>query len=549
MTRFARRVLAPVVLLLLLALPSLARIDAGRFLDQRPRLVLVVVIDQFRADYLTRHLARFLPARGKGGEPGGFRALMEGGAYFPQARTEVLQAMTCPGHLTLFTGAYPARTGVPLNRWYRPDLGRVAYGVEDPNFASVGAAAGDAAVGASPRLVRGTTFGDELKLAGLGSRVVSIALKDRAAVPMGGRLADAAIWFDAEKFRWTSSRYYVPEGALPAWVEAENAALDKRRGEPVVWEASGPGDGRSDDADAAGFSVRAKVGESDALHTPLGVELTVRMAKAALHALGLGKGRGPDVLAVSFSTHDAVGHERGPNSRMMEELTVVEDRALADLLGEVARSVPGGLRDVVIVLTADHGIPPRPAYLAPRRVPTGLLAEKDLAKTVEERLTRVFGKPSKGPWLRGAEDFNFFLNPDAMTERNADPVQVEDEAKSALAETAGIAAVFSASDVEAGTLPAAYRVSIERSYVPGVSGDVVAVPEPYFMNDYAETTHMTGYSYDATIPLLLAGPHVRPGVYATRAEPIDLAPTLSFLCGVVPPPISEGRVLDEALGE
>lgn len=154
--------------------PAFAAPPTG--IPARPKLVVALVIDQFRADYLLRFSDRFLPAKGKGDEVGGFRYLMTQGAYFPMAEYSLLQSMTCPGHATILTGSLPYQNGIPANAWNNSENGSYVYCAEDSKHQTVGAAKFDHA-GTSPRNLIGTTVGDELKNAGFPSRVVTIALK------------------------------------------------------------------------------------------------------------------------------------------------------------------------------------------------------------------------------------------------------------------------------------------------------------------------------------------------------------------------------------
>jgi hypothetical protein len=186
----------------------------------RPKLTLVLVIDQFRADYLTRFASRFLPSSGKNGEVGGFKYLMSKGAYFPQAKYDVLENMTCPGHATILTGSYPYLSGIVLNEWYDRSLGRMIYCVDDGDSPLVGSDLKGAESGVSPKNLVGTTVGDELKNSGRPSKIISIALKDRAAILLGGHRADLAVWLSSN-YRWVSSRYYVKDKELPRWIETQ----------------------------------------------------------------------------------------------------------------------------------------------------------------------------------------------------------------------------------------------------------------------------------------------------------------------------------------
>ena len=408
--------------------------------------------------------------------------------------------------------------------------------------------------GSSPRNLTANTFGDELKNAGFPSRVVSVSRSsDRAAILMGGHRADLAFWFDPKAFRWVSSRFYLPDEKLPEWLARLNqdvAAEVTREGpKPLEWKAAGPGTGFSDETPMTPFSHAFVPGSQESLATPLGLELTRDAALRAASQYALGRGKSTDVLAVSFSSHDWVGHAYGPNSREMEEMTVAEDSVLSELLNGLRVSLPGGLKDVAIVLTADHGMPASPDYLAEHRHPGGRLAPDDLSARIEEALNGAYGKIPGGKWVRFTDDLKFYLNRPWIARRHLDLARVEATAKAAIAERIGVQAVFTSEEVAARKLPPGMlERQILHTYIAGQSGDVDIVPKPYYMVATPDkVAHHTGYAYDRTVPIILSGAWFRPGVYSRRAEVIDIAPTLSFISGTIPPDATEGRVLSEGL--
>lgn len=524
-----------------------------------PKLVVVLVIDQFRADNLTRFVGRFLPATSAQGKPGGFRYLMEKGAYYPFAQYDLLQPMTGPGHATVLSGTYPYLMGIPVNEWYGLEQKQKVYCVEDPEFETVGKFKEREHLGTSPRNFLGTTVGDELKNAGWSSKVVSIALKDRAAILMGGHRADLALWMDPGTVSWVSSRFYLPNKKLPSWVAQLNAKQAARAGQLLLWELP-----KQPETSLAIFNVKREgaylkaIGESfphqitrgtySELVSPEGLTLTVEAAEAAVEGAKLGQGKGPDLLAVSFSSHDYVGHAFGPDSRENEEMVVAEDRAIARLLEFLGKKVPGGLGNVVIALTADHGVAPSAEWLAAHRMNAGTIDGAELQAKLEKRLEEKFGKVDGTPWLPYTVDFNFWVNRAALSAKKLSVDEVAAEVKRGLLEEKGFAYAFTATDVAKRQLPPGqHERRILKTYVPGRSGDVIGIGKPfYYVKEYT-ANHMADYSYDETVPLLIAGPGVRAGKQAVKAEVVDLAPTLSFLVGALPPSLSEGRVLSEAM--
>jgi hypothetical protein len=273
------------------------------FYADKPNLVVVLVIDQFRADYLLRFKPRFT---------GGLKYLLDNGAYFPLAEYEALQNMTCPGHATILTGAHPGGSGIPTNDWYDRVSGDRVYCVEDEAAATVGAETTKKHLGTSPRNLRATTVGDELKNAGYASRVVSIALKDRSAIALGGHRADIALWIDQDSMRWVTSTFYRPDRKLPAFADDLNAKIAASKGKTFIWEAAGQGTGLASaqtfggrskltfDEFGASFPHQVALGETPALVSPVGLTMTVDAAQAALADQKLRPHGVPDMLGVSF---------------------------------------------------------------------------------------------------------------------------------------------------------------------------------------------------------------------------------------------------------
>ncbi len=479
---------------------------AASWAPTKPKLVVVMVIDQFRADYLSRYRSEF--------RKDGFQALMNNGAYYPYGEYDVLQAMTAPGHATILTGAYPYQMGIPINDWYDQKTHSDMYCVEDRDVKSVGS---DSATSASPKNLIGSTVGDELKNVDSGGKVVGLALKDRAAVLLAGHRADLAFWWDMKKLRWVTSSYYRKDGKLPEWLEKLN--------------------------------VKNQAKTCD-LGEVCGVDLTVAAFKAALTGENMGRSAGPDILAVSFSTHDIAGHRFGPNSPQIKKITLAEDKAVAEIRAAVAAQVAGGLANVLFVLTGDHGVAPAPDYLKDTRLPSGQVSEPELIKSINEMLTKKYGASDKGGWIATSTDFNFFLDEEKIRGAKLDIHKMQTDIKALLLQTPEFAQVVTADDIEAGKLPpGAFARQLQKTYYPGRSGHVIALLKPFYImkEEKKATTHMTGYAYDRMVPILFSGFGIKNGLFAEKAEVIDIAPTLSFILGVIPPALSEGRVLSEAL--
>jgi predicted AlkP superfamily pyrophosphatase or phosphodiesterase len=527
-----------------------------------PKLVVVVVVDQLRADQLPRWNQSFLPARSKSGTPGGFRYLMEEGAYFPLAQYQHLQALTAVGHATIMTGAFPYQHHIILNEWLHPETGEEIHAATDPRFPIVGNAKGFVDKGISPRSLSGTTFIDELKNSGYQSKAVSVALKERSAVLLGGHRADLALWYNRSAASWISSRYYLPDGKLPDWVNSFNESLKSQTESTLHWEANPKESGTSlpdnrylekkSPLEEIGlnFPHKTQGNSRHALLFPYGVQITTDMAVTALEAMKLGKGPHTDVLAVSYSSHDVVGHTFGPNSRELEFLATFEDKMISRLLTSIDQQV--GLKNTLFVLTSDHGASPLTEYLQAVNVPAGRIDEAKILKTCEEIMVKAFGKAKHGTWMSGYSNLNYYINHNALRAAGLDVMTVRKRLGRDIRLQAKIMDnmlyAFTGEDVRERTLPPGiFTEQILRTYVEGRSGDIVFIPKPYHVYSTVPTVHVTGYSYDRYVPLLMAGPGIKPGRYGETVNIVDIAPTLAFLSGTVPPSGAEGRVLFEAL--
>ena len=570
-----------------------------------PRLVVVISIDQFRGDYLTRFADLWLPAVGVTGEPGqampgkvgGFRYLMERGAYFTDARHDHYPLFTGPGHAVLLTGAPPYKSGIVGNSWFDRELGRRRYCVADDASPLVGtgvtagaaapggapgtpsghgvAAAGAAApamtagpvrTGVSPATLRVSTVGDELKMATGGrARVWGLALKDRAAVLMAGRLADGALWFDDESGAWISSRFYRPDGTLPPWVAAWNAQRHADAWFGKEWTLSVPAAAlarvwtpgsrwaANPSGLGAGFPHRVDGGGARPgkdfynafVTTPFGNDFTLEMARELVRREGLGQGEVPDLLAINLSSNDYVGHAYGPDSPEVLDTAVRTDRQLAGFFDFLDQAVQGGLGGVLLVVTADHGVAPVPGAAREAKLPAGAFDEQAVAAAAERALQAAYGP---GKWVTALVEANLYLDLAALDAHQVPHAAAEDLAAAAVGRLPGIYAAYGRTRILEGRLPRTdVGDRIERSFHPKLSGDVVLVSDPFWVpGTLSGTTHGSPYAYDTQVPLLLAGPGIRPGRNAARVSTLDLAPTLADLLGVLPPAGSEGRVLAEA---
>lgn len=549
---------------------------------RRPRLVVVISIDQFRADYLRRLTDLYLPPM-NGKTVGGFRYLMTRGAYFVDARYGHFPLYTGPGHAVILTGGYPYKTGIVGNDWWSKTASAPVYCVDDARQKVVGAAAGSTAKPMGPLNLHSSTVGDELKLASGGeSKVITISLKDRAAILLGGHAQDASVWFDTAGGRWISSTAFCKTGKLPTWADAINAQAIPDKSLGATWNLSVPlaalsGRGFQPDLgpnqNPGGLGLRFphhvgaeknKANYGAFTLTPAANDYVFATAEAAVSAEKLGqRGDSPDLLALNLATNDYVGHAFGPYSPEALDVAVQTDRALSGFLNYLQRTVPGGLSQVAFAVTADHGVAPNPEDSVDRNLFAGRVPEAGVTKAMSDALSAQFGADT---WLAQGADGKpsglvdgvyLYLSEDAVTRalqsgKATSRAQIEDTAAAAVATVSGIYACYTRHQIMTGALPRTELAShIGNGFDPAVAGDLVVIISPFYeggtLGVSSGTTHGTPYIYDTHVPLLLTGFGVTPGVYSDPVSIADLAPTLCSLLGIEYPSGCDGVLLRQAL--
>lgn len=524
------------------------------------RLVVVVSIDQMRADYLTRFAQHYLPAHSEAGV-GGFAWLTKSGAWYANAHIAHVPTFTGPGHATLLTGSAPSLNGIVGNSWFERADGRVRSCVADGTVRTAG---GEGRAG-SPRALLVTTVGDELKLAtGGAAKVVAISFKDRPAILMAGHKADLALWLDDASGAWVTSTYYRPDGSLPEWVRALNAERPMDAYAGRVWGPLLEADAYRATLDPAGRALGASPPFAHPLGgqpvadqafrealavSGLGNELMVEVTRRAVRAESLGQDDAPDLLLLSLSTNDFVGHDHGPHSAEVLDTYVRTDRVVASVLQDLDRVVPGGLESVLVVLTADHGVADVPEQVGEAGSAVAGRARPDAVnEAVEKSLDAVHGADD---WVAACTRTlpNVYLNQARIAAHALQPEQVETVAARAAMTVPGVYAALTRSQLLTGQVPPTdWARAVVLGFHPRRSGDLVLVPQPGWIAAANGTTHGSPWVYDTHVPLLLRGPGIRDGRVMRRVTTMDLAPTLSQLLGIGYPSGCLGQPLDEALG-
>ncbi len=534
----ARKLLAALIPFLLLPfiLFGLSSLASASAYNGHPKLVVVIVIDQFRGDYLERYRDQF-------GE-GGFRLLLDHGANFTDCNYDYANTRTAPGHATLFTGAYTDGHGIAANEWWDQKKKHMVTSVEDDATKLVGVApdATEGNVGSSPHNLLADTLGDELKLATQGkSRVFGVSLKDRAAVLPGGFSADAAYWIDPASGTWITSTYYRHD--LPKWAQDFNSGNRAAK----YWDR----DWKNNNGDVLRSTAhrKGKNGSEAGFYevigsTPFANEYELEFAKELVVYESLGAGQATDLLVVSLSPNDILGHQVGPDSPEMAAMALALDRELADFFGFLGHQI--GLANVWIALSADHGVSALPDAAKKLRIPAANLEAGKLEAQINAELAAKFSSRHNAPYIK----FDYpiaWLDPDAFSAVHVKERDAEIAAGEAM-KRVGIRDYFTKFQLAEGAVPnTAMGKKFLHSYSPEAGWYVMGIPEPYTVGSSHGTDHASPYTYDTHVPLAFYGLPFRPGTYRTHAEPVDLAPTLASLLGINAPTHSTGRVLTEAL--
>lgn len=463
------------------------------------RLIVLVAVDQFRADYLTRFDHDY---------SGGLRQLLARGAVFTNAYLEHYPTVTAVGHATMLSGATPSVSGVIGNDWFDRDSNASIQSITDNTVTMLGGTG----AGASPRRMLSSTVGDELKMAaGRGDdarmpRVYGISLKDRAAILPAGHGADGAFWLQSPTGPFVSSTYYFT--ALPPWVTA--------------------------------FNTRPAPPDSGLVNSTARI---LALAGEAVSAERLGQRGVTDLLSVSLSDNDSVGHEFGPDAPHVREVSVRTDRQLAEFFAMLEAKV--GLAHTLIVLTADHGVAPLPEVQTERRLPGGRIDAKMLFPPIRAALEARFGP---GTWLVATAGSSPYLNHALIAEKKLDAAEVRRVAAEAARRTPHVTRVYTYDQLQRGDVGQdVIDRRVLRSFNAQRSGDLEIIFEPFWMRAQSGTTHGSPYNYDAHIPLVFMGPGVVPGRYHQHVALNDLAPTVAAMVGVEAPSGADGRVLSEML--
>lgn len=562
--RLVHRVVLQSTVLTLLSLSGPVPLATGADAE-RPRLVVLVVFDQLRGDYLTRWESHF-------GE-GGFRRLQNDGAWFQNCHYPYAGTLTGAGHASLLTGCNPVKHGIIGNEWFDRGMRKsvnCVYSLRSERVPSVADAAQQLLSPAqdsgkvSPDQMLSPSLGDVLKGgAETKSRVVALSLKDRSAVLPGGHQPDACYWLDVETGEFITSTYYREE--LHPWVAEFNRSriidkwfdqewtrsrldVDYQRvigPDDVIGESSGMKQGRVfPHAMNGGLTKPGPASFKAVYSSPFGNELLLALAKRAVEAEELGQREDPDLLTISFSSNDAVGHNWGPDSQEVFDVTLRSDRIVKELLDYLDTKVGRG--KYMLALSADHGVCSVPEVAAVQGKDAGRLSSTMLLKAANEYLAKKFGGNTR--WVDLISNHWCYLRPDTIAEYRLKQEDVELALCEWLKEQSGVSRGFSGQQLRRGVSSNDLQgQAVLRSFFPDRCGDVLIVTKPNWLlgDSTTGTTHGSPHSYDSHVPLLFFGPGVVAKRHRERVSPLCIAATFARVLGISPPtdsqtPVPEG---------
>ena len=520
--------------------------------EQKPTLVVGIVVDQMRFDYLTKYANRY--------SEHGFKKLLNQGFSLTNAHFNHLGTYTAVGHASVYTGTTPSDHGIIGNNWYDKYLKKSIYCVDDTNYNSIGTLSKSGEK--SPKRLVTTTITDQVRLGqNMRGKSIGIAIKDRSSVLPAGHTATGAYWYEGkDENKWITSSYYMNQ--LPKWVIDFNSTnkADEYLSKPwnTLYPIESYVQSLADDNPYEGTfkgetsptfphdlpALRKKNGNFDLIKgTPFGNDLTLDFAKAAIKGERLGKNNAIDFLALSFSSTDYVGHQYGTDAIEIEDTYLRLDQNIADLFAFLDQEV--GVGKYTVFLTADHGASQVPSYLQSLKIPAPYFKSKKFKKYLSEISMKNFGDRYL---VENISNFQLFLNKTKITQLKLNVESVADVfAKEALLFD-GIYKTITSKTLQTSEFTSGILEKVQHGYNQKLSGDVIVIPTPGTISrGKTGTTHGSAYSYDTHVPILFYGAGIKNGLSHKDYNVRDIAPTIATLLGVEFTNANTGKVIEEAL--
>lgn len=512
---------------------------------ERPKLVVGIVVDQMRWDYLYRYQKRYTD--------GGFKRLLGEGFSCENTMIPYVPSVTAIGHTCIYTGSVPSIHGIAGNNFVKD--GKKVYCTDDDSVKPVGTTSGAALM--SPRNLWVSTIGDEMKIASNGrAKVVGVALKDRASILPAGHNPNGAFWFDDQTGCFITSSYYMDH--LPKWVEAFN---DKRLPEQYLsqkWNTLYPKNTYTESTtdeneyeNGIREGVKAtlplnlpelykKYGYGIIRNTPFGNSLTLDMAKAAIDGEQLGADDETDLLTVSCSSTDYIGHQVGTHAIETEDTYLRLDKAIADFLAYLDSKVGKG--NYLVFLSADHGAMNNAAFLQDRRIPAGSWDASATAKKLNHVLAKEY--PEAGDIVKTVMNYQVFFNRDVIKSKQLDFDNIKQTVVNVLKEDPSVLYACDMAKASTESIPEEVKFRIINGYNRERSGDVVIILKPnFYAHGMKGTDHGAWNSYDTHIPLVFMGWGIKHGATTKQTFMTDIAPTIAAMLHVQAPNGCVGKAI------
>lgn len=513
---------------------------------KQPKLIVGIVIDQMRYDYLAKYESKF--------SENGFKKLLNQGFDCKNTNFNYAPTYTGPGHAAIYTGTTPSFNGIIGNDWFVRETGKTIYVTDDPSVQTVGSVSVKAGK-MSPRNMLSSTIGDELRLfSNMKSKVIAVSLKDRAAILPGGHLSNGSYWFDSGSGNFITSTYYTKE--LPKWVTEFNAKrlADKYLSKP--WNTLLPigqyTESTADDSPYEGLykgetkpvfphNLPAMFSKTDyevLRSTPFGNSITKDMALAALKGENLGKGPYTDFLSISFSSTDYIGHKMGPQSIEVEDTYLRLDRDIAEIITALEKNY--GKDGFLLFLTADHAAAYVPQQLMDLKMNAGYFSYKIFADSLKMHLFKTY---NDSDFVSEIINNQIYLNHSRIKQKNINLKAMEDDIASFAITFKGVANVYTSSQLNGEVLKNKSAGLMQNGFYIKRSGDIALLLDPQWLDDYSHTgtSHGTTYSYDTHVPLLWYGWNIKPGFTSVPVNITDIAPTIAALLNMMAPNACTGK--------
>ncbi|MFC5624465.1 alkaline phosphatase PafA [Algoriphagus winogradskyi] len=533
-----------VFLLFVLASNPLKAQEAAK----KPKLVVGIIVDQMRQDYLYRFADRY--------SDGGFKRMMKDGFMMKNGHFNYIPTYTGPGHASVYTGTTPATHGIISNDWYAKSIDKMIYCAGDTTVTNVGGSESNGYI--SPRNMLTTTITDELRIATQKrSKVVGVAIKDRGASLPAGHMGDA-YWFDSSTGEFMTSSYYYDQ--LPKWVDKFNERKLVDQYLSQTWNTlypiktytqsmvdDNPFEGKFSGKDTPTFpydlnKLRETNGQFGLISsTPFGNTLTLDFALAALEGEKMGMGEDTDFLALSFSSTDYVGHRFGPQSKEIEDTYLRLDQEIERLLNYLDETY--GKDQYIVFLSADHAVAEVATHMISEKVPAGNLPTGTVMNGLQNFILAKYGV---GKWIKNYSNGQIFLDHELIREKDINLEDFENEIAQYLLKADGIKEVYTGTAMRTREFTQGRAMRLQMGYNHKASGDILIVLEPAWLTGGSTgTSHGTGYSYDTNVPILFYGWNVPAGESSRYATITDIAPTLSMMLDIKLPNGATGEPILE----